>query len=150
MAKGYKVSGSDLVSSEITDFLKMKGAEIIITNIKNQKLKIKNKIKKFIEQSDLVIYSPATSKDHPELEMSRKFGIRYQSYPEALGELSKKYFTVAVCGTHGKSTVTAMTGLILVKAGFEPTVLVGTRLKEFGNSNFRAGKSSYLVIEADE
>jgi len=72
------------------------------------------------------------------------------SYPQALGELTKQHFTVAVCGTHGKSTTTAMIGLILIKAGLDPTVIVGTKLKEFGNSNCRVGKSKYLVIEADE
>jgi UDP-N-acetylmuramate--alanine ligase len=72
------------------------------------------------------------------------------SYPEALGELTKQYFTIAVSGTHGKSTTCAMLSLILIKAGFDPTVIIGTKLKEFGDTNFRAGKSKYLIIEADE
>ncbi len=72
------------------------------------------------------------------------------SYPEALGELTKEYFTIAVSGTHGKSTTTCMIALILIKAGLDPTVIVGTKLKEFGDSNCRVGKSKYLVIEADE
>jgi UDP-N-acetylmuramate--alanine ligase len=81
-------------------------------------------------------------------------GIKCLSYPAALGELTKKYFTIAIAGTHGKSTTTAMIGLILVKAGLDPTVIVGTKLEEFGRvpggSNCRVGKSEYLVIEADE
>jgi UDP-N-acetylmuramate--alanine ligase len=72
------------------------------------------------------------------------------SYPEALGELTKQYFTIAISGTHGKSTTTAMLGLILIKAGLDPTIIVGTKIKEFSNSNFRKGKSKYLVIEACE
>ena len=71
------------------------------------------------------------------------------SYPEALGELTKKYFTVAVSGTHGKSTTSAMISLILIKSGLDPTVIIGTKLKEFDDSNFREGKSKYLIIEAD-
>lgn len=125
LAEGHDVSGSDLVSSEITDFLEKKGAKLL---------------KQIPKDVDLVIYSPAVS--------NPPAGAK--SYPEALGELTKKYFTIAVSGTHGKSTTTAMIALILIKAGLDPTVIIGTKLKEFGNSNFRAGKSRYLVIEADE
>jgi len=100
-----------------------------------------------------VVYSPAVPTDNPELKRAKKLGIECQSYPEALGELTKKYFTIAVSGTHGKSTTTAMIGLLLAKAGLDPTVIVGTKLKEFGDSNCRVGvgpQSQYLVIEADE
>jgi len=84
------------------------------------------------------------------LKEAKKLKIKCQSYPEALGELTKKHFTIAVCGSHGKSTVAAMIGLILTKAKFDPTVILGTKLKEFKDSNCRVGKSQYLVIEADE
>lgn len=133
LEKGHEVSGSDLVSSEITDALKKRGAKIFIG--KEDIESIKNKF-------DLIIYSPAVNVRH---SMSNIL-----SYPEALGELTKEHFTVAVSGTHGKSTTTAMLGLLLIKAGLDPTVVVGTKLKEFGDSNFRVGKSKYLVIEADE
>jgi UDP-N-acetylmuramate--alanine ligase len=138
---GHKVSGSDLVSSEITDAWKGKGAKIFIG---------KHKAKNLLKDLDLVIYSPAISKNNPELLKAKSYKLEAKSYPEALGELTKKYFTIAVCGSHGKSTVTAMIGILLKKAGFDPTVVVGTKVKEFGNSNCRVGKSKYLVIEADE
>ncbi|MDP6704052.1 MAG: Mur ligase family protein, partial [archaeon] len=64
--------------------------------------------------------------------------------------LTKEFYTIAVSGTHGKSTTTAMIGLLLTEAGLDPTVIVGTRVKEFGNSNCRIGESKYLVIESDE
>jgi UDP-N-acetylmuramate--alanine ligase len=67
-----------------------------------------------------------------------------------LGELTKEYFTIAVSGTHGKSTTSSMIALVLERAGLDPTVIVGTKLKEFGGTNFRAGLSKILVIEADE
>ncbi|MBI2450684.1 MAG: UDP-N-acetylmuramate--L-alanine ligase [Candidatus Nealsonbacteria bacterium] len=143
LAKGHKVSGSDLVFSEITNLLKKRGAKITIG---------KNVAKK---DANLTIYSPAVTV-HPR-------GVHTMSYPEALGELTKQHFTIAVCGTHGKSTTTAMLSLILIKAGFDPTVIIGTKLKEFGNGNFRAGGEpkrnvartllrgrNVLVIEADE
>lgn len=76
--------------------------------------------------------------------------MRLLSYPEALGELSKSMFTIAISGTHGKSTTTTMIALLLKEANLDPTVIVGTKVKEFGNSNFRMGKSKYLVIEACE
>jgi len=87
---------------------------------------------------------------NPELAEAKTRGLKCLSYPQALGELTKNHFTIAISGTHGKSTTTAMIALILIKAGLDPTVIVGTRLKEFGDSNFRLGHSKYLVIEACE
>ena len=75
-----------------------------------------------------------------------------------MGELTREYYTIAVAGAHGKSTTTTMIALILAEAGLDPTVIVGTKVKEFGGSalsqaegsNFREGKSKMLVIEACE
>ncbi len=141
LAKGHQVSGSDLISSEITDFLKKKGANLVTGSHKAENLP---------NDANLVIYSPAVKSDNSELRKAKKLGVKCQSYPQALGDLTKKYFTIAVCGTHGKSTTTAMISLILVKVGLDPTVIIGTKLKEFGQTNFRMGKSKHLVIEADE
>ena len=102
------------------------------------------------EDADLVIYSPAVDEKNVEVVKAKELGIKVQSYPEALGELAKNYYTVAVSGTHGKSTTTSMLSLIMIKAGLDPTVIVGTKLKEFKDSNYRKGESKYLLIEADE
>ena len=141
LAKGHKVSGSDLVSSEITDFLRKKGAKLLLRRHLAGNLS---------EDANLVIHSPAVLLSNPEVKKAKKLDIKIQSYPKALGELTKKYFTIAISGTHGKSTTCAMIASILIKAGLDPTVIVGTKLKEFSGSNFRAGESKYLVIEADE
>jgi UDP-N-acetylmuramate--alanine ligase len=141
LQKGYKVSGSDLFSSEITDELKEKGVKIFIGPHKEENLP---------KGVSLVIHSQAINQTNPELIKAKDLKIETKSYPQALGELTKNYFTIAVSGTHGKSTTTAMISLIMIKAGFDPTVIVGTKLKEFDNSNYRAGNSQYLVIEADE
>lgn len=141
LANGAEVAGSDLVSSEITDLLEKKGAKIKIG---------KHNAKNVLNNADMVIYSPAVEKNNPELLQAVRYKLQTKSYPEALGDLTKKYFTIAVSGAHGKSTTTAMISLILAKAGLDPNVIIGTKLKEFGNTNFRAGKSKYLVIEADE
>jgi len=142
LAKGHSVSGSDLVRSEITDFLKKKGVKI-----RTGKHSVDSYI---IQQADLVIYSPAVKATNPELREAKRKKIKCLSYPQALGELTKKHFTIAISGTHGKSTTTAMLGLLLTKAGLDPTVIVGTKVKEFGNSNYREGRSDCLVIEACE
>ena len=154
LAKNHKISGSDLVSSETTKALKKIGAKIFIG---------KHKAKNLSKNTELIIYSPAVQPDNPELKKAYELqasgsNLQAMSYPEALGKLTKEYFTIAIAGTHGKSTTTAMIGLLLIKAGFDPTVIIGTKVKEFKDSNFRAGKSirqaqgkiQYLVIEACE
>jgi UDP-N-acetylmuramate--alanine ligase len=140
LLKGHEVSGSDLVLSEITDALEKKGIKIFQGNSE----------KNVAEDVDLVIYSPAVTYENLEFRKARDTGAKLQSYPEALGELTKEYYTIAISGSHGKSTTTAMIGLVLTKAGLDPTVIVGTKVKEFGDSNFRLGKSKFLVIEACE
>jgi len=140
LEKGHEVSGSDLVQSEITDFLKNKGITIFIGNASEN----------IRPDLDLVVASPAVPKTNPEYTKAKELQIPTQSYPEALGQLTQQYYTIAVSGSHGKSTTTAMIALVLVEAGLDPTVIVGTKLKEFGGSNFRMGKSNYLVIEACE
>ncbi|MBZ9572096.1 UDP-N-acetylmuramate--L-alanine ligase [Patescibacteria group bacterium] len=147
LKKGWEVSGSDLVSSEITEILKNKGAKIFIG---------KHHAKNLSRGINLVIYTPAVQSDNPEFKEAKKRKIKLQSYPQALGELTKKYQTIAISGSHGKSTTCTMIALILIRAGLDPTVILGTKLREFGSSrvgtvgNFRFGKSKYLVIEADE
>ncbi len=141
IGNGHKVSGSDLAYSEILGKLRKIGVKLFIG---------KQKAKNISKDIDLIIYSPAVQKDNPEMKAAKRLGIKCQSYPEALGELTKEYFTIAVSGSHGKSTTTAMIALILIKAGLDPTVIIGTKLREFDDSNYRKGKGKYLVIEACE
>ena len=153
LKKRNQISGSDLTSSEIIDFLKKKGVKIFTPHHPAKAGatgQIGHSEKNLPKDTNLVIYSAAVCKNNPELEKAKKLGIKCLTYSQALGELTKKYFTIAVSGTHGKSTTTAMIALILIKAGLNPTVILGTKLKEFGNSNFRIGESKYLIIEADE
>lgn len=140
LSEGWKVSGSDLSPS---DTLKELQKEDVKIYIKHRATNVK-------QDFNLVIYNQAIPADNPELIQAKKFNIVCQSYPQAVGELTKKYKTVAVAGAHGKSTTTAMTALILIEASYDPTVIVGTKLKEFGGINFRKGKSDWLVLEADE
>jgi UDP-N-acetylmuramate--alanine ligase len=149
LLKGHKITGSDLVSSEITDYFKKKGVKVFIG---------KHKAENISRNTDLVIYSPAVTLNNSERKKALKLGIRIRTYPEALGELTRTHFTIAVAGSHGKSTVAAMIGILLAEAGLDPTVIIGTKLKEFNDSNLRMGcrkskvkiQKSLLVIEADE
>ena len=139
-SSGWKVSGSDLAESEITKDLEKEGIEIKIGHDENN----------FRDDAERVVYSVAVGKDNPELKKAERLGVKTSTYAEALAELTREYFTIAVSGSHGKGTTTAMLALIMIEAGMDPTVIIGTRLKEFGGSNFKSGKSKYLLIEADE
>lgn len=141
LSKGYRVSGSDLTDSPIIRDLAKEGADIHIGHCANNVKTLKN---------TLIIHSQAVQQDNPEMKQALKMGLECKSYPQAVGELTKQFKTIAIAGAHGKSTTTSMLALILTEAGLDPTVIVGTKLKEFRNSNFRLGKSEYLILEADE
>ena len=156
LSEGWRVSGSDIEASEITEELAQEGIPITIGQHKTENIQA---------GTTLVIYS-AAAKSNLEIAAAKRRKIKTVSYAEALGELTKKNITIAVAGSHGKSTTTALIALILIEAGFDPTVIIGTKLKEFTHpsrwqeawlssersvgSNFRKGRSPVLVIEADE
>lgn len=151
LVKGHQVSGSDLAYSEITRDLESLGARIFTPHQnKFSAGQVGHSAKNLPEDVDLVIHSVAIQENNPELKKAKELGVNTQTYPQVLGKLTKKHFTIAVSGAHGKGTTTAMISLILIKAGLDPTVIIGTNLKEFGNTNCRIGKSKYLIVEADE
>lgn len=145
LLEGRSVSGSDRVTSEVTHELEKHGARIVTGSQKAENIP---------EKTDLVIYTVAIPEDNPELVEAKRCGIPMMTYPTALGFISKEKFTIAVSGTHGKTTTTAMVGKLLVDAGLDPTILVGSLIKDPNNSgdmvNYVAGKSGYFVVEADE
>lgn len=139
LARGYQVSGSDMKQSETTDHLIRHGACISFTH------DAKN-----ISGADLVCYSAAISKENPELKAAIEQGIPTATRAEALGALMAEYETsIAISGTHGKTTTTSMISLILEHAKTDPTILVGGNLSEF-DGNVKVGKSDYFVTEACE
>jgi UDP-N-acetylmuramate--alanine ligase len=134
------VSGSDISKSEITDELQKFGI----------KIQIGQSIDLVPKNTDLVIYSPAIMVYEPSIiETLSKRKIKSITYPEALHEISKDKYTIAVSGTHGKTTTTAMIAKMMLDAGLDPTVIVGSILKD-QKSNFIVGKSKYFVVEACE
>ncbi len=137
--RGYVVSGSDMKQSDTTDRLKSNGITIYIGHDAAN-----------IEGADLLIYSAAVSDANPELVAAREAGITIVSRAEALGALMSDYpVSIAVSGTHGKTTTTSMVSLILEHADTDPTILVGGNLAEFGG-NVKVGKSGLFVTEACE
>ncbi len=140
LQEGAEVSGSDSVQSHITDALEAEGATISYEQ--NGDLVIYGK-------TDLVVYTEAMSHDHPELVKAREGHIETINYFEALGRVTNDYYLIAVAGTHGKTTTTAMLADVLEAAGMDPTVIVGSLRSKTG-SNFRAGKSKYAIVEACE
>lgn len=140
LAQNWAVSGSDMIDSSITRNLAKAGIRVKISHRKSN----------LSPSTDLVITTVAAPRTNPELIEAKRHKIPVQTYPEALGSLTDRCKTVAVAGAHGKSTTTAMAALAMIRNGFNPAVIIGTTLKEFGNTNFRPGKSNWLIIEADE
>jgi UDP-N-acetylmuramate--alanine ligase len=139
LLQGKKVSGSDTKDSGITDELAFSGANIFTGHSKDN----------IADGVDLVVYTVAVSKDNPELVAAKERGIACLSYPEVLGAISKDKKTIAISGTHGKTTTTAMIAKIFIDAGNDPTVVVGSKLLE-EKSNFVAGKGEHFIVEACE
>lgn len=140
--QGFSVSGSDIAQSENTDYLASIGAKIFIGHsAKNIKP----------ENIDVVVYSSAVHIDNnPETQEAQRLNIPTLRRAEMLAEVSRLNYCLAVSGTHGKTTTTSMLGLALIKAGIDPTVIVGGRLRGFGGTNARLGKGKWTVVEADE
>jgi len=140
ISRGMEVSGvNDDKSPKTLNPLRDAGADIFYQS-ENREL----------PEADLYVYSDAWLYRGPEIiESAKKTGKPVLSYFEALGQFAKEYRVIAVAGTHGKTTTTAMLAEILVDAGLDPTVIVGSFIKKF-DSNFRKGNSEYLVVEADE
>jgi UDP-N-acetylmuramate--alanine ligase len=139
VAEGKKVSGSDRSESELTSALRSEGVifypEQVAENI--------------TEDIDLVVYTEAMAYDHEELVAARARAIPTLNYFDALGMVANEYYLIAVAGSHGKTTTTAMLADIFEVAGLDPSVVVGS-LRAQTNSNYRAGKSKYFIAEACE
>ncbi|WP_027625393.1 UDP-N-acetylmuramate--L-alanine ligase [Clostridium lundense] len=139
LERGYKVSGSDMNESPITNKLSKMGAEIYIGH------KSEN-----IKDVDLIVYTAAISKDNPELIKALEANIPIMDRADFLGQLMKGHkFNIAISGTHGKTTTTSMVSHITIKANLDPTILVGGEL-DIINGNVRTGKSEYFITEACE
>jgi len=139
-ADGHTVSGSDRSLSDVTRDLEEQGISVFDSQDGSH----------VPADADLFVYSEAIPEDAPERVRAKELGIKQCNYFQALGELSKDYTVIAVCGTHGKSSTTAMATVVLLEAGLDPTVVVGTKIPQLGNRNWRKGESDIFLLEACE
>lgn len=139
ISDGYKVTGSDIKSSELTKTLETKGIGVYYNHESDN-----------IIGADVVVYTAAVNDSNPELKAAKEQGITTLTRAEMLGEMLSKYKnSVAIAGAHGKTTTTSFLSVILSESDLDPTLLIGGEVKEFG-SNVKAGKGDLIVTEACE
>jgi len=136
--QGYQVSGSDERASPTTGRLASLGVQVFTGHRPEQ-----------VGGADVVVVSSAVRDDNLELIEARRLKIPVIPRAEMLAELMRLKYSIAVAGSHGKTSTTSMIGVVLDRAGLDPTLVVGGRLGILG-SNARLGRSDYLVVEADE
>ncbi|NIO68934.1 MAG: UDP-N-acetylmuramate--L-alanine ligase [Anaerolineae bacterium] len=138
LEEGYRVSGSDLQSSPLTANLEALGASIYKGHAADN-----------VGPADLVIMSSAIRPDNPEVVAARQRGIPVIKRDQMLGRMMEGRYGIAVAGTHGKTTTTALIAWLLTQAGLDPTFIVGGVVENLG-TNAQAGQGEHFVIEADE
>jgi len=135
---GYKVTGSDLRATPITDRLEQLGATIYPRHAAEN-----------VKGAHVVVTSSAVRTDNPEIMEAQRRKITVIARAEMLAELARLKYAITVAGTHGKTTTTSMIATVLDRGGYDPTVVVGGLLNTIG-SNARLGKGEFIVLEADE
>ena len=135
---GYKVSGSDIQMTDITRNLAALGGTIF-----------KGHQKENVAGSDVVVTSSIIRQNNPEVVAARMASIPVIPRAEMLAELMRLKYSIAISGAHGKTTTTSLVAAILAKGGFDPTVVVGGKLKSI-NTNAVLGQGEFIVAEADE
>ena len=137
---GYKVTGSDLHTTDLTCRLERAGATVYEGHQGNR-----------VTGADVVVLSTAVSEDNPEVITAREEQIPVIQRAEMLAELMRlKRFGIAIAGSHGKTSTSSLVAAILDEAGLDPTVVVGGKVDCFGGSNAHLGDGEFLVAEADE
>ncbi len=137
--QGVVVTGSDRERTPVTELLERKGISVMVPQRSDN----------VPADTDAVIYSDAVPENNPERVRAAELDIPQDSYFSMLGKISAPMRTIAVAGTHGKTTTTGMLAKILIDAGESPTVIVGSIMKDFG-SNYVAGNSDLFIVEACE
>jgi UDP-N-acetylmuramate--alanine ligase len=135
---GYRVSGSDLKTSDITDRLASLGGVIHVGHAAER-----------VEGADVVVVSSAVRPDNPEVQAAQRASIPVIPRAEMLAELMRLKYSVAVAGAHGKTTTTSIVAAVLACGGLDPTVVIGGKLISVG-TNAVLGKGDFIVAEADE
>jgi UDP-N-acetylmuramate--alanine ligase len=138
LESGYEVSGSDRALTPFAEDVRRAGAKVFIGHHPRN-----------IAEADWVVRSSAVTEDNPEVQAAKRAGIPVYKRADFLGRLMENRTGIAIAGTHGKTTTTAMTAWVLSRLGRDPSFIVGGVMNNFG-VNARAGRSKLFVIEADE
>ncbi len=138
--RGHEVMGSDKAASAVTEDLVKQGVAVAL----------KQDGSAMPGELDLFVYSEAIPETAPERMKATLMKVRQMSYFQALGELCAGGDVIAVCGTHGKSSTTAMAARVFMNLGLDPNVVVGTKMKELGGRNWRKGAGNLWIVEACE
>ncbi|HEY7062141.1 MAG TPA: UDP-N-acetylmuramate--L-alanine ligase [Chloroflexota bacterium] len=136
--KSIAVSGSDARPGPAADALRAHGATVHVGHAAVQ-----------VGDADLVVISAAVPADNPEVLEARRWRIPVLSHADVLGLLTARGRGIAIAGTHGKTTTTALVGFLLERAGYDPTILAGAEMLNYGAS-VRLGRGPHVVVEADE
>ncbi|MAX07319.1 MAG: UDP-N-acetylmuramate--L-alanine ligase, partial [Gammaproteobacteria bacterium] len=136
--QGYQITGSDIKESPNTERLKSLGAIIFIGHDS-----------KNVKKADVVVYSSAIDRKNPEIKAANSHAKPLIARAEMLAELMRYRHSIAIAGTHGKTTTTSIVSSILAAGGLDPTFVIGGLLNSAG-ANAQLGQSRYLVAEADE
>jgi UDP-N-acetylmuramate--alanine ligase len=138
LSLGYDVQGSDLKSNKQTKRLEKQGATVFIGHVSDN-----------IRDADAVVVSSAVDASNPEVAAAKEQLMPVVGRAEMLAELMRFRYSIAVAGTHGKTTTTSLVASVLAEGGLDPTFVIGGRLKS-ADANARLGQGDYLVAEADE
>lgn len=140
LQRGYKVTGSDGSVSETTERLTKLGAKIYVGHSGSN-----------IEGADVVVYTSAVrAEENLETRTAMEQGIPVIKRAEMLAELMRMKYGIGIAGTHGKTTTTTMTGLVVQSGDFDPTIIVGGRVHSFDKTNAVVGSGDIIIVEADE
>ncbi|KAB2921978.1 MAG: UDP-N-acetylmuramate--L-alanine ligase [Bacteroidetes bacterium] len=138
--QGFRVSGSDKALSDVTERLQSLGATVYEGH----------RAENVADDVDTVVYSSAVAGENPEVREAVRRKIPVVRRAEMLAEVMRLKYGIGIAGTHGKTTTTSMTSLVLMEGGLDPTVIVGGKLSGLGGTNARLGKGDFIVVEADE
>jgi UDP-N-acetylmuramate--alanine ligase len=138
--QGFNVSGSDRALTEVTERLQQLGARTFEGH----------RAGNIADDVDTVVYSSAVQPDNPEILEAQRRKIPLVRRAEMLAEVMRLKYGIGIAGTHGKTTTTSMTSLVLMEGGLDPTVIVGGKLSGLGGTNARLGRGEFIVVEADE
>ncbi len=138
LSLGYQVQGSDLKPNKQTHRLEEQGATVFVGHAAEN-----------ISNADAVVVSSAVDETNPEVAAARERRMPVVQRAEMLAELMRFRYSIAVAGTHGKTTTTSLIASVLAEGGLDPTFVIGGRLKS-ADANARLGQGDYLVAEADE